>query len=220
MADQAPAVEITLNHKLAVLAVPESRAGGSPWAALPLEGGYALSAALPAHAVETWAVDIGRFHSKELEECTLFLWATAPSATASIFDHENELTASSVLRFFVGILLATPYYSCGRLTLLTGANSDGTARARSLTTYNRTWHTLGAPEADFTTPKLRLAARLALELDRHDRYRFKDRMARAVRCFREAHGAPALPPSTQRCRRMAVRRRTPARPADGSPPVR
>ena len=104
----------------------------------------------------------GAFTARSLEECTLFLWATAPSAAASIFDHENELLASSVLRFFVGILIATPYYSCGRLTLLTGANSDGTARARSLTTYNRTWHTLGAPEAGFTTPKLRLAARLAL----------------------------------------------------------
>ena len=134
----------------------------------------------------------GAFTARRLEECTLFLWATAPSAAASIFDHENELLASSVLRFFVGILIATPYYSCGRLTLLTGANSDGTARARSLTTYNRTWHTLGAPEAGFTTPKLRLAARLALELDRHDRYRFKGRMARAVRCFREACEAQSV----------------------------
>lgn len=127
-------IEVGLNYKFAVLALPDSRGGPAPQELLSLPAGFAISRTLPDKALETWCEDIGRFKHQELRECSLFLWSVRESATPDVLDQENRELAEDVYRLFLGLLLAVPYYSCGTPTVLTGANSDGTARVRSLAT--------------------------------------------------------------------------------------
>lgn len=178
-------VEVAPGYKFAILALPNARGGGAP-ASLILPDGYAVSQDPPATALDTWLENIGRFHRDELAECKFFLWALAPSRAPDILDEENKSLGRQVLYFFLGLLLAVPYFSAGRLTSLTGANADGTTRVRSLTTFHRTWFTLGAPPPALDVPKLRLAARLATSLVQHDRRPRGGRFDRSMRAFRVA----------------------------------
>ena len=185
MPPQIP-LEVAPGYKFAVLAVPETRGGGVPGGVLLLPNGFAASSSLPAGALETWKADIGRFHAEELARCSLFLWALMPSATPDILDHENRELARRTHYLLLGLLLAVPYFSAGRITELTGANADGVARARSFTTYDRTHWTLGAPVPDFSAGKYRLAEQLAMSLFKHDQSRGRWRIERALRALREA----------------------------------
>lgn len=178
-------VEVAQGFKFAVLALPESR-GARPPALLSLSDGYAISRDVPEHALKTWHDNIGSFHQDELAQCGFFLWSVAPSKNPEILDGENEILARRVYYLFLGVLLATPYFSAGRLTRITGANSDGAARARALTTFNRTYWTLGAPSPNVSLPKLRLAARLATALTQHDSRERPERFDRSMRAFRVA----------------------------------
>lgn len=178
-------VQVAHGYKFAVLALPNQRGGGAP-PLLALPDGYAVSQDLPANALDTWLESIGRFHRDELAQCTFFLWALAPSDNPDVLDIENKTLARRVYYFFLGLLLATPYFSAGRLTSLTGANADETTRVRSLTTFSRTWYTLGAPPPNVTASKLRLAARLATALVQHDQRPRGERFDRAMRAFRVA----------------------------------
>lgn len=178
-------VEVEQGYKFALLALPESR-GVPPVPLLSLSDGYAVSQDLPEHALETWHDDIGRFHRNELAGCGFFLWSLAPSQDPEVLDAENETLGRRVYYLFLGVLLATPYFSAGRLTSLTGANADGTTRARSLTTFDRTYWTLGAPPPNVTFSKLKLAAKLATALTTHDGRERHERFDRSMRAFRVA----------------------------------
>jgi hypothetical protein len=178
-------VEVVRGNKFAILALPNGRGGGAP-RSIVLPDGYAVSQDLPATALDTWLENIGHFHRDELAQCNFFLWALAPSRSPEVLDDENRTLVRRVYYFFLGLLLATPFFSAGRLTSLTGANADGTTRVRSLTTYGRTWFTLGAPPPNVDLAKIRLATSLARTLSQHDRRRRGKRFERAMRAFRLA----------------------------------
>lgn len=178
-------VEVAQGHKFAVLALPESRGAGPP-ALLSLSDGYAVSRGLPQHALETWHDSIGSLHRDELAQCGFFLWSVAPSQNPEVLDGENEILARRVYYLFLGVLLAIPYFSAGRLTRLTGGNSDGTTHARSITTFHRTNWTLGAPLPNVSASNLRLAAKLATALTQHDSREQPERFDRSMRAFRVA----------------------------------
>jgi hypothetical protein len=179
-------IDVGLNYKFAVLALPDSRGGPAPQELLSLPAGFAVSRKLPDKALQTWYEDLGRFKQQELRDSSLFLWALRESASPDILDHENHELAADVYRLFLGLLFAVPYFSCGTPTVLTGANADGTTRVRSLGTYDRFHHIIGSPPADVSIGRLRLAARLAIALQDHDRFDGHERMERAFRAFREA----------------------------------
>src|SRR5207245_3495394 len=82
--------------------------------------------------------------------------------------------------------------SGGRLTQLTGANSDGTARVRQMTGFHRTYYTKGAPAPALSVAKMRLAAQLAEALHQLEQSPHKQRIERSVRTFREACESHAL----------------------------
>ena len=130
----SPALE--LGQKFACLALPESRVTVSSF--MDSDDGLAISQSLPADALSTWQDNIGRFHQQELSETSLFLWATRISRKPEILDEENETLKTRVYRLYLGIRLAVPYLANGRITSMTGANSDGTVRVRSSTSYHRT----------------------------------------------------------------------------------
>jgi hypothetical protein len=185
-------VEVQQGFKFAVIAVPESRGGTSPTPLLRLSNGYAVSPDLPSNALDTWQESIGRFHREELEECRLFLWSVAQSTAPEVLDDENKELCRSAFRLFLGVLIGVPYFSGGRLTQLTGANSDGTARVRQMTGFHRTYYTKGAPAPALSAAKMRLAAQLAKALHQLEQSPHKQRIERSVRTFREACESHAL----------------------------
>lgn len=187
----AGSIQVSPGYKFAVLAVSESRAGPGPSLFQPSEN-FAFTSGLPANALNTWLEDIGRFHRDELATTELFLWALRPSTRPDVIDNENRQLGRDVFLLYFGLLIAVPYFSHGRLTLVTGANSDGEARVRSLTTYARTYHTLGAPEPALGTSKFKLAGSLAAALKQHDTTAERERFDRSLRTFREASEAYSL----------------------------
>lgn len=185
-------VDVGQGFKFAVIAVPDSRSGAAPAPLVQLPNGYAVSPDLPAKALDTWQEDIGRFHRQELEECHLFLWSVMQSSTPEVLDNENAELCRRAYRLFLGTLIAVPYFSAGRLTQLTGANSDGIARVRQLTGFHRTFHTKGSPAPTLSASKLRLAAQLADALHQLEQSPHKHRLERSIRTFREACESHAL----------------------------
>jgi hypothetical protein len=179
-------IAVAQHHKFAIIALPNARTGECPAPLVHLPTPFAATRGLPATALATWQHNIGQFHRDELEQTTLFLWAVRPSAHAEVLDAENRALSREVYRLYLGLLLAVPYFCAGRPTLVTGANADGEARARSLTTYQRTWFTLGAPKPHLSTGKLKLAATIAAALSDHDAFNGKRRIERALRTFRQA----------------------------------
>lgn len=178
-------VDVAQGFKFAVMALPAAR-GSAPPQMLDLSGGFFASHGLPQNALTTWLDGIGTFHRDELAQCSFFLWSVAQSSTPEVLDQENQQLERLVHYLLLGTLLAIPYFSFGRVTRLTGANSDGTARVRSLTTFSRTYWTLGAPQPAVSASKLRLAAKLATALVKHDTTRSRDRFDRSLRAFRVA----------------------------------
>jgi hypothetical protein len=179
-------LQLSRGYKFAVLALAHPRAAVATGPFLPLSDDFALTSSLPDGALDTWLENIGRFHRDELAEESLFLWAVKPSAQTDLLDQENEDLRKEVYRLYLGLLVAVPFFSSGRLTSLTGANSDGVPRVRSLATYPRTFFTLGAATPALTIQRARLAARLGLALKEHDQVNGQGRFARALRTFREA----------------------------------
>jgi hypothetical protein len=184
-------VEVAPGYKFAVMALPGSR-GSNPPDLLALPNGYFVSRGLPVDALSTWRESIGTLHRDELARCGFYLWALAHSQQPEVLDSENEVLARRVHYLFLALLLAVPYFSAGRLTRLTGANADGTARVRSLTTFARTYATLGAPEPNVSPANLKLAETLATALVRHDQTGKDTRFDRSLRAFRVACEAAYL----------------------------
>jgi hypothetical protein len=182
-------IELAIGFKFAALAVPEVETGFGALALL--DDGWAASTSLPEEALSTWKDGIGQFHADELSQTQLFLWKIAKSALPEVLDGENEKLKHSVYRLWLGVLLASPNLTCGRLTSLTGANADGTARVRSLQTYHRTWRTAGTTPQTLTLARLKLAAQLASALEVHPELP-GHRMVRALRAFRQACESPEL----------------------------
>src|SRR5262249_51853267 len=133
----------------------------------------------------------GRLHRDELSRTNLFLWSLRRSAHPDILDAENAKLSRRVLQLYLGLLIASPYFASGRLTLLTGANSEGAVAARSLTTYNPTFRSPGIAVAGLTMSRVRQAERLAIALVRH-RSSPLNRSVRAIRSFRKACEAREL----------------------------
>ena len=191
MTQKRPQVGIARDYKFALLAVAEG--GGAPQQLTRLSSKYFASAVLPDGVLETWRTNIGALHTKELEQTHLFLWALKRSKAAAVLDRENDRLAEDVYRLYFGLLLSVPYFSHGRMTLLTGANADGVAaRARTFTFYGRSYRTLGAPHAHVSVARLRQAADLARALKALDRTRHRWRIERSLRAFREACEADRL----------------------------
>lgn len=187
----APTINVAPGYKFAVLAVAQSAAGAAPRSLINLGTGFAASDALPAGALVTWENNIGRFHRDELAATNVFLWALRRSRNPAVLDHENDKLARRVYQLYLGLLIASPYFANGRLTLLTGANEDGEVRARSLTTYNRTYRSPGIAVSPLTVPRLKRAAELALALVRHSS-KPSHRAVRSIRAFRQACEAVEL----------------------------
>ena len=184
-------VELAQGHKFGMIALPEARSGvGAPLTVLG--GGYAVSSSLPEGALDTWHEDLGNFHHDELTGTSLFLWRTMESQQPELLDGENQRIEEDVHRFYLGLMMAMPYFSHGRVTRASGGNIDGRARMRSLTTFGRSYHTLGAPGCRLTVPGLRRAAQLAEALMRHDERPGHERIDRAIRAFRVAREAYEL----------------------------
>lgn len=183
-------IALAPNHKFAVLAI--AHGGTSPAPMVSLSTRYAVSSSLPAGVLESWREDIGGFHVRELDKTGLFLWALKKSKAASILDRENERLAEDVYRLYIGVLLAVPYFSHGRMTSLTGANADGIARARTFTFYNRSYRTSGAPHPLISSTRLRQAAEFANALRKLSRSKHRWRIERSFRAFREAYEADRL----------------------------
>jgi hypothetical protein len=177
----AAAPALNRSTKFACLAVAESRTTIS--ALLDLGDGFAISGALPTDALKTWHDGIGSFHRDELAAARLFLWALRSSKTPENLDDENRALGVRAYRLYLGILLGVPYFANGRLTAMTGANADGTARVRSLTWYHRTYYAVGSPIAPLTLARARDSATIAKALQRHSSDP-RHRMVRALRAFR------------------------------------
>lgn len=178
-------IEVARDFKFAVLAPATPRVSSTLGPLVPFEE-FAFTSSLPAGALDTWLDGIGRFHRDELAEQSFFLWAVRHSESPDVLDHENDELQRDVYRLYLGILIAVPFFSCGRLTSLTGANADGVARVRSLTTYTRTFYTLGAPIPSLTVSRARLATKIARALRLHDEQVGQGRFVRTLRTFREA----------------------------------
>ncbi len=187
----SPVVDVAKGYKFAVIAIPGSAAGRCPRSLLDFGNGLAASAGLPAAALDTWNENIGTLHVRELAETNLFLWSLRKSASPEVLDDENEQLARDVYCLYLGLLIAAPDFSGGRVTALTGGNSDGTARVRSVTTYARSWRAPGAVPGSLTASRMQTAARLAIALRKHSS-RPGHRIVRAMRAFREAREAPEL----------------------------
>jgi hypothetical protein len=185
-------IALRVGYKFAVLSLPDLRAEKDFGSFFPAGDRLAATSGLPDGALDTWQESIGRFHRDELDETSLFLWATGLSVAPEVLDQENEDLKRSVYRFYLGLLVAVPYLSSGRLTSLTGANADGVARVRSLTTYPRTYFTLGAPTPRITMSRIKLAATLAHAIKVHDEKCGQSRFTRCLRTFREAMESPYL----------------------------
>jgi hypothetical protein len=152
---------------------------------LNFPGGFAMSRSLPGEAVETWHDQLGSIHREELDRTELFLWAIKRSNAPGIIDAEYRTLAVRVHQLYLGLLLALPYLSNGRVTSLSGANADGYSRARQLTWYARTYYTVGSPVAGLTIERAKHAAQVARALSRHPRSP-SHRMVRVLRTFRKA----------------------------------
>lgn len=183
-------VGIRRGYKFALLSVAE--AGSAPQTMTKLSAKYFVSSVLPPGVLDTWRANIGRLHERELEETRLFLWALKKSKSPGVLDRENDRLAEDVYRLYLGVLLATPYFSNGRMTLLTGANADGTARARTFTFYSRSYRTLGVPHHYLSVGRLREAETIAASLAKLSRSPHRHRMERTIRAFREACEADRL----------------------------
>jgi hypothetical protein len=182
-------VHLSEGYKFALIAVPGA---ACPELLVRAADNVAASRHLPDRAIETWIDHIGSFHAQELQECELFLWVMQQSQSPDIVDGDNSLLGNKVYDLYLGVLISTDYFWNGRLTCLTGANTDGVARARSLATYSRSYRTLGAPHHNLTTSKIKAAAKVASQLEAHAREPSNQRMIRAIRTFREATEAVHL----------------------------
>lgn len=190
--DDAAPIAIRKGYKFAVLAVAQSTAGPAPTPLFEdVKRRLAVSTALPAEALRTWQADIGRIHSDELANTKLFLWAVRKSKHPDILDSENRTLQRDVYRLYLALLIATPHFSNGRLTSMTGANADGVARVRALMSYNRAFRTAGATTARLTIERIKDAFALASALRIHSADP-GNRMVRALRAFRQAHEASEL----------------------------
>jgi hypothetical protein len=184
-------VAIAPGNKFAVIAVPESAAGYVPDPVIDLDDGFAVSHALPATALETWRERLGGIHIEELERTGLFLWSLRESATPEVLDDENRQLERDVFRLYLGLLVGMSNFSNGRLTVISGGVEDGIARARTLTTYPRTWRTPGSSCPSFSIGRLRRVGKLAKALRQHTN-KPDNRGVRALRAFRQAAEAGEL----------------------------
>ena len=184
-------VAIAPGNKFAVIAVPESTAGLAPGPVIDLGDGFAVSHALPAGALDTWKERLGGIHTEELERTGLFLWSFRESATPEVLDDENRQLERDVLRLYLGLLVGMSNFSNGRLTVISGGVEDNVARARTLTTYPRTWRTPGSSCPSFTIARLRRVGELAKALRQHTN-KPDNRGVRALRAFRQAAEAREL----------------------------
>lgn len=185
-------IRLQKNNKFAVIAVSNPRDSGLNKSVVELGDGFWASSALPDEAIETWTGNIGRFHAEELEQANLFLWVIKPSESPDVLDEENRILARKAYRLFLGVLLGTPFFGTGRLTIITGGSINEDTRARSLRSYGRIPHTSGAPPPNLTTGKLRFAATLATAIEEHDAFPGNDRVTRALNAFRVAAEASDL----------------------------
>jgi hypothetical protein len=178
-------IAVAPGYKFSVLAIAGSRAGPAPSSLISYSSGLAVSTGLPSEALTSWGEDIGRLHQDELAETNLFLWSLRRSNAPAILDEENEQLIKDVLRFYLGLLIATPYFSHARMTCLTGANSDGHAGVRSIRLFAQSYYTIGAPYPYLSVGRLNFAESLARSLRVHDEDPGKTRIERALRAFRE-----------------------------------
>jgi hypothetical protein len=184
-------VAIAPGNKFAVIAVPESGAGYAPGPVINLGEGFAVSHALPAAALDTWKERLGGIHTEELERTALFLWSFRESPRPGMIDDENRQLERDVYRLYLGLLVGMSNFSHGRLTLVSGGNESGVARARTLTTYPRTWRTPGSSCPSLTVARLRLVGQLAKALRQHTD-KPDNRPVRALRAFRQGAEASEL----------------------------
>jgi hypothetical protein len=183
-AEEQSSIVVKKGFKFALLAVAECTAGDSPTPLADFGNGFAVSGDLPAKALETWEDNIGKLHQRELRQTKLFLWSLRKSSDPEVLDNESSELSRDVYRLYLSVLIATPYFSNGRLTAFTGGNAHGVARVRSVSWYNRSWRTIGTPRTALSMHRLREAGELAVALRRHTSNP-KHPFVRCLRAFRE-----------------------------------
>lgn len=171
-------IAVAKGYRFAMLAVSHSSSGGSPRPLILLDERFAVSNDLPAGVIEDWGEMIGTRHRWELEQASLFLWATAAEG-----DSANLRRA--VLQLYYGLLLAVPFLNHGRMTLFEGSNFDGSLRVDQVLPYHRTWSVAGSPSVSLTVSRVRHAHRIALALADIDGSSAFERLDRVLRTFRE-----------------------------------
>ena len=178
-------IAVAPGYKFALLALPKCEAGGAPQVLVALEPGYAVTGSLPAGALDTWSRELGTFHVAELKRAHLILWALARSERPEVLDSENDSLSRDVLRFYLGLMIAVPWFSAERPTLLSGANVRGRLQVRTTTSFPRTYRCVGMVPPKLTVGHLQRAAAVARALSKHPSEP-RHRIVRAIRAFRTA----------------------------------
>ncbi len=166
-------------YQFSLLAISNCSAGGAPRRLIDLDGPWAVTSDLPDGVIEDWEGMIGAGHRWELERTRLFLWALAGS------DHQDLDLHRSVLQLYYGLLIGVPFLSHGRMTLFEGRMSDGRLSIERLDPYHQTWSVAGSPSRSVTVSSVRLAHRVAVQLEAIDRSAGRERFNRILRTFRE-----------------------------------
>jgi hypothetical protein len=86
----------------------------------------------PSH----WKEWLGTIRSKQVEGSNLFLLSKLRSEQLDVLDSENQRLQGSVLRFYVGLILASTFSTEHKPVMLTGSRRDGQVDVRQLNDFD------------------------------------------------------------------------------------
>lgn len=102
---------------------------------------------------------------REVEDCNLFLLSKLVSAAPGVLDAENQKLQQRVWGFYVGLLLASPFAPAHKPVMLTGSRRNGEIGLRQQQDFDSPIPCIFRPYPPVLPDDIRLAARLAENLE-------------------------------------------------------
>jgi hypothetical protein len=112
-----------------------------------------------------WREWLGSIRVGEVEDCNLFLLSKVASATPDVLDGENQTLQRRVWNFYVGLLLASPFAPAHKPVMLTGSRRGGEIGLRQQQDFESPIPCLFRPYPPVLPHDIRLAARIAENLE-------------------------------------------------------